>query len=138
MSLETHYQFLISEGYGSLIVLRNTNCISLLDHDLEKVGKVYRIVDRERTEVTQVWLETTDWEETRDYYLANLQARFLHLIADQDENTIARYENQLAHAGIEFKRNDVPGFHGLGTVRCRLFVRGRDLKRSHAVVGTSP
>jgi hypothetical protein len=138
MSLATFYKFLLSEGYGDLVVLRSPSCISLLDHDLEQIGEIYRIVDRERTEVTQVWLESTNWEEARDYYLANLQARFLHLIADHDDSTIARYENQLAHAGIEFKRNDVPGFHGVGTVRCRLFVRGRDLKRSYAVVGTSP
>jgi hypothetical protein len=135
MSLEAFYQFLIGEGYGELIALRHPNCISLLDHDLEKIGLTYRIVDRERTEVTQIWLETTDWEEARDYFWANLQGRFLHFLAQQDENIIAQYENQLAQAGIEFKRNDVPGFSGLGTMRYRLFVRGRDLKLGFALIG---
>lgn len=134
MSLETFYRFLLDEGYGDLISLPCPNRISLLDHDLEQVGGMYRIVDRERTEITQIWLETTDQKEAFDYYLANLRARFLHLIADQDETTVTRFESQLARAGIEYKRNDVPGFHGPDTVRFRIFVRGRDLKRSLELV----
>lgn len=137
MSIEELYAHMMAEGYQALLSPPRPNWLGVLDREIEKVAGSVRVTDTERGEIVQTWLETTDEAEACAFYLAALSASYLHLTATRDEALIHTQQAVLDGAGIAWRRNDVPGFHGPGTIRHRLFVRGGDLKRAQSVLGMS-
>jgi hypothetical protein len=135
MTFNELYQYLLSHGYGEIVTRPSPERISLLDHNLERIDRCFQIVDRERADISQIWLMTQNEDEACATYLTGLEGRFLHLVAFDVEAMMQDCQAKLTLNAIPHYRNDVPGFSGPGTTRFRIFVKGRDLKRSRALLG---
>jgi hypothetical protein len=137
MTFDELYQYLLSHGYGELVTCPSPDRISLLDHNLERTDEGFQIVDRERADISQIWLTTQNEDEACAAYLTGLEGRFLHLVAFDVEATVLDCQSKLTLNAISHYRNDVPGFSGPGTTRFRIFVKGRDLKRSLELIAAN-